>query len=76
MSFQTYLSNIQAQTGKTPADFRVIAEQKGFTEGGEVKADVKAGAVVEWLKNDFGLGHGHAMAIWALLSGKKSEDSV
>ncbi len=76
MSFQTYLSNIQAQTGKTPADFRSLAEEKGFTEGGEVKAGVKAGAVVEWLKGDFGLGHGHAMAIWALLSGKKSEDSV
>ena len=76
MSFQTYLSNIEAQTGKTPADFRALAEQKGFTEGGELKAGVKAGAVVDWLKSDFELGHGHAMAIWALLSGKKSEDSV
>ena len=76
MSFQTYLSNIQAQTGKTPADFRALAEQKGFTDGGTVRAGVTAGAVVDWLKSDFGLGHGHAMAIWALLSGKKSEDSA
>ena len=76
MSFQTYLSNIEAQTGKTPADFRALAEQKGFTEGGDVKAGVKAGTVVDWLKSDFELGHGHAMAIWALLSGKKSEDSA
>ena len=76
MSFQTYLSNIEAQTGKTPADFRALAEQKGFTEGGKVKAGVKAGAVVDWLKGDFGLGHGHAMAIWALLSGKKTEGSA
>ncbi len=76
MSFQTYLTNIQAKTGISPADFRALAEQKGFTEGGKVKEGVKAGRVVQWLKDDFELGHGHAMAIWALLSGAKSEDSV
>ncbi len=76
MSFQAYLTNIQSQTGKTPADFRAMAEAKGFTRGGTVADGVKAGTVVDWLKSDFGLGHGHAMAIWALLSGKKSDDSV
>jgi hypothetical protein len=34
---------------------------------------VKAGAVVAWLKADFALGHGHAMAIVALLKGKKDD---
>jgi hypothetical protein len=34
---------------------------------------VKAGAVVAWLKADFALGHGHAMAIVALLKGKKGD---
>ena len=76
MSFQTYLANIKTQTGKTAADFRALAEQKGFTEDGKMKKDVKAGSIVQWLKDDFDLGHGHAMAIYALLSGKKSEDSV
>ena len=76
MSFQTYLANIKIQTGKSATDFRALAEQKGFTEGGKVKEGVKAGSVVQWLKDDFALGHGHAMAIWALLSGAKSEDSV
>ena len=76
MSFQTYLANIKTQTGKTAADFRALAEQKGFTEDGKMKQDVKAGSIVQWLKDDFDLGHGHAMAIYALLSGKKSEDSV
>ena len=76
MSFQTYLANIQTKTGKSAADFRALAEQKGLTENGTVKEGVKAGTVVQWLKDDFDLGHGHAMAIWALLSGKKSDDSA
>jgi hypothetical protein len=36
---------------------------------------VKAAAIVKWLKDDFQLGHGHAMAIYALLKGVKQEDS-
>lgn len=76
MSFQSYIANIQAKTGKTPADFRALAEEKGFTQSGEIREGVTAGRVVEWLKADYGLGHGHAMAIWALLSGAKSEDSA
>lgn len=75
MSYQAYLTNIQAKTGKTPADFRAIAERKGFTKKGRLVAGVKAGEIVKWLKEDFQLGHGHAMAIFALLKGTKSEDS-
>lgn len=58
MSFQAYLDNIEAKTGKTPAQFITLAEEKGFT-----KPDVKAMTIVAWLKEDFGLGHGHAMAL-------------
>lgn len=58
MSFQAYLDNIKAKTGKTPQDFRVLAEKKGL-----LKPGVKAGEIIAWLKEDFGLGHGHAMAI-------------
>ena len=75
MSFQAYLINIEAKTGKKPEDFRKIAEQKGFTENGKIKKDVKAGQIVQWLKDDFQLGHGHAMAIYALLKGIKDEKS-
>ena len=75
MSFQAYLDNIQAKTGKTPADFRRIATEKGFAVGGKLKPGVKSGAVVTWLKADFALGHGHAMAIVALLRGKKGDIS-
>lgn len=73
MTFQAYLDNIQAKTGQSPEDFRKLAAQKGFTANGKLRADVKAGAVVAWLKQDFGLGHGHAMAIVALLKGMKKQ---
>jgi hypothetical protein len=65
MSFQAYIINIEAKTGKTPADFKKIAEEKGLLQPG-----VKAGEIVKWLKEDFDLGHGHAMAIYATFKGK------
>lgn len=73
MTFQAYLDNIQAKTGKSPEDFQKLAAQQGFTAGGKLRAEVKAGQVVAWLKQDFGLGHGHAMAIVALLKGMKKQ---
>ncbi len=66
MSFQAYIDNIKAKTGKTPEDFKKLAEKKGL-----LKPDVKAMEVVNWLKKDFGLGHGHAMAIYAVFKGIK-----
>ncbi|MBB5395767.1 DUF4287 domain-containing protein [Mucilaginibacter sp. AK015] len=74
MSFQAYLNTIKQKTGKGPADFRAMAEEKGFTKNGELVA--KAGDITTWLKADFELGHGHAMAIFALLKGIKNEDSL
>jgi len=71
MTFKAYIDNIQAKTGKTPSDFRKAAEQKGFLEGDTVKAGVKAGQIVAWLKEDFELGRGHAMAVYMLLKGHK-----
>ena len=58
MTLKAYLDNIKAQTGKTPQDFLALAEQKGFLREG-----VKTGEIVRWLKEDYGLGRGHAMAI-------------
>lgn len=66
MTFQAYLDNIEAKTGKTPADFKKLAKKKGL-----LKPGVKAMEVVAWLKKDFGLGHGHAMAIYAVFKGRK-----
>ena len=71
MSFQAYMDNIQAKTGKTPSDFKKLATQKGFLEKGNLKPTIKAGEIVKWLKEDFGLGHGHSMAIYASFKGMK-----
>jgi hypothetical protein len=76
MSFQSYLTTIKAKTGKGPDDFHRLAAEKGFMQGETIKPDVKAGEIVAWLKQDFDLGHGHAMAIYALLKGSKSETSA
>ncbi|MDB5089350.1 MAG: hypothetical protein JWR09_3344 [Mucilaginibacter sp.] len=75
MSFQGYLNTIKEKTGKGPDDFRQLAAEKGFTQNNDLAPGVKAGDIVKWLKDDFKLGHGHAMAIYALLKGMKSEDS-
>lgn len=71
MSFQAYLDNIQAKTGKSPADFRAMAEAKGLASAAGIAPGVKATQITDWLKADFGLGHGHAMAIVAMLKGKR-----
>ena len=76
MTFKAYIDNIQAKTGKTPKDFRQMAEQKGFVERGAIKKGVKAGQIVNWLKADFDLGRGHAMAVYALLRGHKDSPEV
>ena len=71
MSFQAYIDNIKAKTGKTPEDFKRLATKKGFLKNGDLMPEVKAGEIVKWLKEDFSLGHGHAMAIYATFKGLK-----
>ena len=65
MSFQAYLDNIRAKTGKTPEEFKTLA-----TRAGVYKPDMKARELVAWLKDEFELGHGHSMAIWAVFKDK------
>lgn len=65
----------QSFVSRTLSKFKTLAEQKGFTAEGKLKPEVKAGDIVNWLKNDFDLGQGHSMAIYALLKGIKNEDS-
>ncbi len=67
MTFQAYIDNIHAKTGKMPADFKALADAKGLLAPG-----TKASEITAWLKEEFGLGHGHAMAIYATFKGKSS----
>ena len=73
MSFQAYLTNIEAKTGKTAADFRGYAAAKDRLVAGRLRDTVKVGSVVADLKQEFALRHGHAMAIVALPNGSKQE---
>ena len=57
MSFQAYLDAIEEKTGRTPRELLNLAHERGFGES------TKAGEIVDWLKQDFDLGRGHAMAL-------------
>ena len=54
MSFQAYLDKVEEITGKTPNDFIAMAKKKNLTTSKEI---------IAWLKQDYGLGLGHARAI-------------
>ncbi len=58
MSFQAYLDAIEHKTGLTPRQLLELAKERGLDQPG-----VKAGAILEWLKTDYGLGRGHGMAL-------------
>lgn len=61
MSYQAYLDAIEDKTGLTPQQLLDAAAARGFT------ATSKAGDVVSWLADDYGLGRGHAMAFFGVL---------
>lgn len=58
MSFQAYLDAVEDRTGLTPRQLIDRAHERAFDA-----PDVKAGAILEWLKDEYGLGRGHGMAI-------------
>jgi hypothetical protein len=67
LSFQAYLDNIEEKTGKTPREFVALAMEHGYDD-----PSTKAGVIVDWLKTDFDLGRGHAMAlVYVIKNGDK-----
>jgi hypothetical protein len=62
MTFQAYLDTIMAKTGLGPDDFVELATKRGM-----VGAELKATPVYEWVNAEYGLGRGHAMAIFSIL---------
>ena len=59
MTFEAYIDNIHAKTGKWPGDYF-----KDALDQGVLRSDTKTMEFVNWLKASSGLGHGHAMAVW------------
>lgn len=57
MSFQAYLDAVETKTKLTPRQLIDLAHERGFD------ATTKAGPICDWLKADYGLGKGHAMAL-------------
>lgn len=57
MSFQAYLDAVESTTGLTPRELIAQARERGFDE------TTKAGPILEWLKQEYGLGRGHGMAM-------------
>jgi hypothetical protein len=67
MSFQGYLDTIKEKTGMTPADFEKAAREKGLLD-----PPLKASEITKWLKDDYGLGYGHAGAIYKIFKDQSS----
>ena len=65
MSFQAYIDNIKTKTGKSPEDFKKQMQKEGL-----LRPELKATELVNWLKQNYDLGHGHSMAIWAVFKSK------
>ncbi|SFO53249.1 protein of unknown function [Geodermatophilus obscurus] len=70
MSFQAYLDTIEDRTGLTPRQLTALAHERGLDAPGTKAADV-----VAWLKDDYGLGRGHAMAMVHVLKNGPKIDS-
>jgi hypothetical protein len=70
MSFQAYLDALEAKTGKTPRELLTEAEDRGFD------GRTKAGVVADWLREDYAVGRGHAMAFFHVLKNGPTISSV
>ncbi|WP_273652831.1 DUF4287 domain-containing protein [Cellulomonas fimi] len=57
MSFQAYLDAVEDKTGLTPRQLLDQATARGYGPG------TKAGEILAWLAEDYGLGRGHGMAM-------------
>ena len=72
MSFQAYIDNVETKTGKSAGELKSIAIDKGLANADGLAPGVKPTAIIDWLKRDFNLGHGHAMSIVAYIKGKRT----
>ena len=61
MSYQAYLDALESKTGKTPQQLLDEAAARGYGP------TTKAGVVVDWLQEEYGVGRGHAMALYGVI---------
>ncbi|WP_394250385.1 DUF4287 domain-containing protein [Arthrobacter pityocampae] len=57
MSFQAYLDTVEKKTGLTPRQLIELAHRRGLGP------ETKAGPILAWLSEEYGLGRGHGMAM-------------
>lgn len=62
MSYQAYLDALEKKTGKTPQQLLDEAADRGYGP------TTTAGVVVDWLQEEYGVGRGHAMALYGVLT--------
>jgi len=72
--FKSYMENIQKKTGKKPADFLNLANERGFIKEGKIMA--KHGEMLNWLKTEMGLGHVQANFIILYLRLRNNDPNV
>lgn len=61
MSYQAYLDAIERKTSRTPRQLLDEAADRGYS------ATTTATEFVAWLADEYGLGRGHAMALYGVL---------
>jgi hypothetical protein len=66
---QAYVDNVETSTGLTPRRFIELADERGLGS-----TDTKTGEIIAWLKADYELGHGHAMAIAQVIKHRDTID--
>ena len=62
MDVETYMSGVKTKTGLHYLEIVDILKREGFTKSGTTATMVK-----NYLKEKYGIGHGHAMGIWRFL---------
>ena len=65
MTFQAYLDAVKAKTGLEPEGILALAKERGV-----YAQDMKAAALIKLLKDEFALGQGHSMSVWAVFKAK------